>query len=330
MAQNLMIKVKNNKVLSEIIKILYIVVGIALMGVAFNCFFINNNIAPGGFSGIAALISKLFVNWHLFYISPSILYLGMNVFLLFFSLKIVGKKYFVYSLFGIGLYTISIQFIKFSIDFNGDMFLPCIFGSVLMGIGTGLVVRGGGSTGGGEMLGNLLHHINNEITVGKIIIVVNTFVLILSVATYGITNSLYTLIAIYLNAKITDLVIEGGKGTKAYYIISDRYEEIADAILTKLYRGATILDGTGVYSKNQRNILLCLLNKYEARNLKDIVFEIDENAFLFSTSVTEAYGNGFDKKVRYVPKKIFKALKAKQKEQQFKEVNEIKVDNENK
>lgn len=315
--------IKKRKVLVEIIKIFYIFVGILMMGFAFNSFFCANNIAPGGFGGIAAVISDFFsvkLNW--FYISPTILYLLMNVILIFFALKSLGKKYFFYSLMGIGLYSLCIEFLKINIALN-DMFLASLFGAVLMGIGTGLVVRGGGSTGGGEMLGNILHYYNNEITVGKIIIVVDCFVLILSFATYGIVNSLYTLLAIYISGKITDLVLEGGKGTKAYYIISDKYEEISNVILTKLYRGATLIDGTGVYSKTNKNILLCLLNKYEARNLKDIVFEIDEHAFLFSTTVAEAYGKGFDKKVRY--KKAKKELTIN--EENLKDVNKEIINN---
>ena len=124
------------------------------------------------------------------------------------------------------------------------------------------------------------------------------FVIILSLATYGIVNSLYALIAIFLAGKITDIVIYGGRSTRAYYIISNKYDEISDAIMNKLARGATLIDGKGVYSKQNINMLLCLINKYEARNLKDIVFEIDENAFMFSTEVHEAYGNGFEKIVK--------------------------------
>ena len=291
-----------NKYLNETIKILFIVIGIFLMGFAFNSFFYASNIAPGGFGGLAAVISDLFyykLNW--FYVSPTILYLIMNAVLIFFALKSLGKKYFFYSLAGILLYSVCIEFLKIDLHLN-DMFLASVFGAVFMGLGTGLVVRGGGSTGGGEMLGNILNYYNNDIKVGTVIIIVDTSVSLLTLATYGLTNCLYTLFAIFISGKITDMVIEGAKGTKAYYIISDKYEEIADAILNKLYRGATLINGTGVYSKTEKNMLLCLLNKYEARNLKDIVFEIDENAFLFSTTVHEAYGNGFDKKVMYKKK----------------------------
>lgn len=316
-------KLLKNKYFNEALKITYIVVGILLMGLAFNSFFYSNNIAPGGFGGLAAVISDLFhykLNW--FYLSPTVIYLCMNAVLIFFALKTNGKKYFLYSLFGIGLYSVCIEFLKFNLNLN-DMFLACVFGAVLMGVGTGLVVRGGGSTGGGEMLGNIIHKYNSNITIGSIIIVVDTFVLLLSFATYGLSNSLYTLLAIYLCGKITDFVIDGARNTRAYYIISDKYEEISSAVVSKLYRGATLINGEGVYSKNEKNMLLCLINKYEARNLKDIVFEIDENAFLFSTSVTEAYGNGFEKQVTYKSKKN----NGKQKLDETKENNiELKVE----
>jgi len=299
-----------NKYLNETFNILCMIVGVVFMGIAFNSFFYANNIAPGGFSGLAQVISDFFISMDWFYVSPTILYLILNAFLIFFAFKTLGLKYFLYSLLGIGAYALCIEFLNINLNFN-DMFLATIFGALFMGIGTGLVVRAGGSTGGGEMLGKILHSFNSEITVGKIIIVVDTIVVLLSLATYGLVNSLYTLIAIYLMGKITDMVIEGGKGTKAYYIISDKHEEIADVILHKLYRGATIIDGKGVYSKNEKKILMCLLNKYEARNLKNLVFEIDDKAFLFSTSVVEAYGEGFDKKVKYSKMFEFKKYKNK-------------------
>lgn len=288
-----------NKYLNEVFKILMMIVGIFCMGTAFNSFFLRNQIVPSGFGGLAAVISELFVKLNWFYISPTILYLVMNVFLIVFALKRLGKKYFFYSILGIALYSVCIEYLNFDLQLT-DFFLASVFGATLMGIGTGLVVRGGGSTGGGEMLGKILHTYNNEITVGKVIIVVDSLVLALSFATYGIKSCLYTFLAIIISGKVTDFVIDGGKGTKAYYIISDKYEEISQAIVTKLYRGATLFNGMGVFSKKEKNIVMCLLNKYEARNLKEIVFEIDDKAFLFSTSVNEAYGEGFDKKVRYV------------------------------
>lgn len=306
-------KIKN-KYFREILNFVYIIVGIVLMGFAFNSFFYSNNIAPGGFSGISALLSDLFIKLNWFYISPSILYLFFNLLLIFFALKVNGLKYFLYSIFGIITFSICIEYVKFDLNFN-DMFLASVFGALLMGIGTGLVVRGGGSTGGGEMLGKILSIFNPDITIGKTIIAVDIVVLILSFATYGVVNSLYTLIAIYLAGKITDFIIDGGKGTKAYYIISDKYEEIANEIVNKMYRGATILEGKGVYSKNEKKILMCLVNKYEARNLKNIVFKIDNKAFLFSTTVSEAYGEGFTKGVSYSKALKIKAKIAKQEEE---------------
>ena len=311
------------KYVNELFNILSLLVGVFCMGFAFNSFFTANSIAPGGFSGLSAVISGLFVKLNWFYISPTILYLGLNIILIFFAYKTMGLKYFLYSILGILTYALCIEFLNINLNFN-DMFLGSIFGALFMGIGTGLVVRAGGSTGGGEMLGKILHNFNSEITVGKIIIVVDTIVVLLSLATYGLVSSLYTLIAIYLMGKITDFVIEGGKGTKAYYIISDKYQEIANIILHKLYRGATIIEGKGVYSKNEKKILMCLLNKYEARNLKNIVFEIDDKAFLFSTSVIEAYGEGFQKQVKY--SKNFnlkkKDIKNKRDNKNLKSINE--------
>lgn len=290
-----------NKYLSTIFDFLCIFVGIFMMGFAFNSFFYSNGIAPGGFSGLAAVITDLLRQGNIIDISPTILYILFNIVLIFFAIKILGKRYFFYSVLGIVLFSICIEYLKIDLNLH-DLFLATIFGAVLMGVGTGLVVRGGASTGGGEMLGKILHELNPDLKIGNIIFLVDLLVLILSFAAHGLVVSLYTFIAIFLSGKITDFVLDGGKGTKAYYIISDKNEEISQAIIKKLYRGATLINGKGVYSKVDKKILLCLVNKYEARNLQKIVFEIDDKAFLFSTSVIEAYGEGFLNRVKYLSK----------------------------
>lgn len=319
-----------NKTIIEIFKIFLIIIGVLMMGFAFNSFFYANNIAPGGFGGLAIVISNLFVAIDWFFISPTLIYLILNAILMCFAFKVLGKKSFIYSLLGIALYSVCIEYLKFDIGLS-DMFLASIFGAFLMGVGIGFVIRGGGSTGGSETLGMILQRKNNRITVGNVIIAVDTLVLILNFATNGLISSLYTLIAIYLTGKITDFVIEGGKGTKAYYIISDKIEEVSKVIVEKLSHGATLINGKGAYSKTDKNILFCLVNKFEARDLKKIVFEIDDKALLFSTSVIEAYGKGFvnDENLN-IPQKPVKIIKkANIKVKQNKNINK-KEEKENK
>lgn len=308
-----MIDFVKNKWLKEILKIFLIMFGVCLMGFAFNSFFYANDIAPGGFGGLAIVFSNLFNKLNWFYVSPTIIYLILNAILMCFAFKLLGKKCFIYSLLGILAYSLCIEFFKFDLNLN-DKFLAALFGAVLTGVGVGIVVRSDGSTGGSELLGLILHSFNRNITVGKVLIIVDSLVLILNFATSGLISSLYTLFAIYLSGKIADIVIEGGKGTKVYYIISDKYEEISSAIVQKLSHGATIINGKGAYSKTDKNILMCLVNKYEARDLKQIVFNTDDKALLFSTSVVEAYGKGFvsdsalkakkPKKIEYINKDV--------------------------
>lgn len=323
-------KVLKNKWIIEFLKIFGILIGTFFMGLGFNCFFLASDIAPGGFSGLAAMISNLLcykLNW--FYISPTIIYLSFNSILLIFAVRIFGKKYFLNAIIGIVSYSICIEYAKFDFGLN-DIFLGCIFGSVLLGVGTGLVVRMGGSTGGSDMLGMILNRRNKEITVGKIIIMVDIVVLVLSFANFGLINSLYTILAIYLTGKITDIVIDGGKGTKAYYIISDKISEISQALTENFLHGATIIDGTGVFSKKEKDIILCLVNKYEARALKGIVFKIDSKAFLFSTNVIEAFGENYTNDFNIDHEKIEKSKKQQaQKEEISQKENEQQNEREN-
>lgn len=296
-----------NKYLKEIINILLIILGTFIMGFAFNSFFYMNNIAPGGFGGLAAVISDFLVKLGLIRISPTILYIIFNIGFIIWAFFVLGKKYIIYSILGIALYSIFIQFLKIDLALN-DLFLASFFGAVLLGFGTALVVRCGASTGGGEMLGNIIHQYKPNITIGKFIIFVDVVVLLFSFYTYGLVNSLYTLFAIVIDGIVVDKVLNMGKERIAFYIISEKHDDIAAAIMEKLPRGVTCIQATGSYTNKERDILLCLIDKYEIDKLKSLIFNIDENAFVFNTKINEAFGNRFEKHKKPITS-IFKKKK---------------------
>lgn len=302
-------KILKNKYVREIINIFLIVVGTFIMGFAFNSFFYMNNIAPGGFGGLAAVISDFLVKLGAPRISPTILYIIFNVGFIIWAFFVLGKKYIIYSLIGIALYSVFIQFLQIDLHLN-DMFLASFFGAVLIGFGTALVVRCGGSTGGGEMLGNIINQYKPNVTIGKFIIFVDIVVLLFSFYTYGLVNSLYTVFAIVVDGIVVDKVLSLGKERLSCYIISDKHQEIADAILEKLHKGVTCISAKGSYTNQERNVLLCLIDKYEIDKLKSIIFDIDENAFVFNTKVNEAFGSNFGKHKKPITS-IFKKKKSK-------------------
>lgn len=283
-----------NKYVKEILNIFLICVGTFIMGFAFNSLFYMNNIAPGGFGGLAAVISDFLVKLGLIRIEPTILYIIFNIGFIIWAFFVLGKKYIVYSILGIALYSVFIQFVKIDLGIN-DLFLSAFFGAILLGFGTALVVRCGGSTGGGEMLGNIIHQYKPNVTIGKFIIFVDIVVLFFSFYTYGLVNSLYTIFAIVIDGIVVDKVLNLGKERLAFYIISEKQEEIATSIIENFSKGVTCIQATGTYTNKERDILLCLIDKFEIDYLKEIIFDIDDTAFVFSTKVNEALGSNFGK-----------------------------------
>ena len=284
--------IKNKKV-RFIVDSLLIIVGTFLMGFAFNIFLVPNNISPSGFSGLSRIIGVLIERGTGHQIETSILYLIMNAVLYLFAFKFLGKRFAVTAGIGIGAYTLFIQFANFNIFKSNDLLLCAIYGGILMGVGLGLVLRGRGSTGGSDLLACIINKKNPAISFGTTVFAVNCVVVGLSILTYGIEYSLYSLISIWLMSKIADIVVAGVKGLQAYYIISSNNKQIADRIMKEIHRGVTSVKVCGMYSHSKHDMLMVLLNKGQVVELKNIVADEDSNAFMFSAPVTEALGKNF-------------------------------------
>ncbi len=286
--------VKNKKViLSYLAKIFLVLLGCFIMGSSYNIFYKPHDIVLGGFGGFASIIgyvlSKIGIK-----LSISVIYLILNTILFGFAIKILGKKFGFLALIGILGYSLSLEVCKFP-SVSDDLLLCSIYGGLTSGIGTGIIIRAGASTGGGDMLGCIINHKNPKISVGWVTICVNVCVVTISMLIYGLNLSLYALIAIYIAGKIADTLIEGPKSIKVYYIISPKVDEICNELNTKLKRGATRIEGYGSYTKHHIEMIMCLVSGFQVQQLKDIVYNIDKDAFMFSTSVQEALGKGFHK-----------------------------------
>ena len=295
---------KNTNLKQDIISGVMIVFGTVIMGCAFNIFLTPNNISPSGFSGLSAIIATFLskINIH---IPASILYLLLNVVLFIFAFKLVGKKFAIYAMIGILSFSGAMELIDlFNFQVTGDLLVCALYGGIIFGIGTGLVVRYNGSTGGSDMLATIIRSKTTKFSTGQIIFACNLIVLILSVFAYGANSLLYSIITIFLASEITDLVIDGARGVKAFYIITNKKDEITKRIFTDIKRGATEIKINGMYSHEDKIMILCLINKYRSSQLKRIVQDVDPEAFVFSTSVNEVIGKGF-----YVPEKKVKKQK---------------------
>ena len=304
-------KIFTKKNLKYVFNALIVVFGTFLMGVAFNVFLDANKISPSGFAGLCSIISNVLAEHLNVHISASIFYLAINGVLFFFSLKKMGINFAINSAIGVLGYSIFMEVCKFDIGLgSSDLLLCAIYGGVLMGIGLGLVFRGHGSTGGSDMLANLLGKRFKFLTVGNLVLIVDTIVVVLSFVAYGeLALSLYSLIAIWIMTKMSDVIVAGVQGVRAYYVISAKYEQISDAIMTHLERGVTGFEAEGMYSKKPQKVLMTVVTRAEAVKLRQIVAHADKDAFLYSTPISEAMGCGFlplnkDSKTKNDVKKI--------------------------
>lgn len=263
-------------------------------GLAFKNFFEAAGIIPTGLSGLSMIICNALgsagVN-----LPTAVVYLIINAFLFAFAFKIFGWRFLVLSAFGIGFYTLAMQFGVIPAIYNhaDDTLLYAVVGSILGGLSVGVAMKFGGTTGGSDIAGIIINRYFPKIKTGYCLLMINIVVLILSVVSTGaISTGLYALIVAVVNALTNNLVLDGSKRVVAYYIICDKDEEIAVAILEKYHRGVTRLEAKGMFSKKDKSMLLCVVPQAQTHEFKSIVNKIDSNAFIFSAPVTETMGDG--------------------------------------
>ena len=238
---------------------------------------------------ISSLLTKIGVNW----LSTSVIYLILNVGLFLYALKTLGKKFAIKAIIGIVSFSGAMElFAILPINITYETLISAVYGGAIMGIGVGIVVRFGGSTGGGDMIASIVRTKAPHLTIGKIVISVDLVVIFLSLFAFsnGIAILPYTVLALLLALFTTDFVNEGYKQVRAYNIITTKPEEISKILMEKLARGCTQTKVTGMHTKDEKFILTCLISKFQANYLKRLVKETDEQAFVYSIAVSEVVG----------------------------------------
>ncbi len=287
-------KIKSNKYLKFAFQIITIIAGCFVMGAAYNCFYTPNSITPSGFMGLSTIISTL-LSWANINISASIIYLIINVFLFVISLKLFGWRFGVLTLVGIGAFTLASEFATIPplIIISDEPLLQAIIGGALAGTGCGIVFRAGGSTGGSDIVAVILNKYFPKIKTGYCGFIVGAVIVVLSMIINGVALGFYAMIGIFINAKATDMVLDGSKSVRAFYIICDKDKEVSEKILNTFHRGVTRLNVEGAFSNKEKRMLLCLVTNEQAPAMKSIIKEADPNSFVFSTSVKETLGESF-------------------------------------
>ena len=272
---------------------LFIFMGTGIMALAIQCIFEPIGLVTGGFSGIAIIIRKMTAGIVEGGVPLWLTNLALNVPVFIAALIIKGRKFLGRTVIGTVLLSFWLYVIP-QVDLTqGDYTLSAVFGGVITGIGIGFVLLAKATTGGTDMVSALIQKYVRHYSVVQILQVIDGMVVLAGLYVFGLKPALYAIVAIFITSKVSDALMEGMKYSKAAFIITDCYKEIADAIMTQLDRGLTGLDATGMYSGDKKTVLYCVVAKKEIVELKDIVAKIDPKAFVIVTDAREVFGEGF-------------------------------------
>lgn len=266
---------------------IWITAGSLAISLALDIFLVPNRIAAGGVSGLAIIM------FHLARIPVGWVLLALNIPLFLLSFRELGGKTFVRSLYGAVITSVFVELLEAWVPvMTQDVLLAAIYGGIVSGIGMGVVLRAGGTTGGTDLVARLLHKYL-PVTVGQGLLAADFVVISLAGIFFNAELALYALLALLITSKTIDLVQEGISFARAAYIISDCHEEIAQAVFRDLGRGVTALEGRGMYTGESRPVLVCVVGKTEESRLKELIYEVDKKAFVFITDAHEVLGEGF-------------------------------------
>ena len=276
----------NANVRAELKNAILILVGLIFCALGFNLFLIPNNIAAGGFTGIAQLINSVTG----FPVGTVALVLNVPLFLV--SMKSLGLRFGIRSLAATIGFSLLLDNLHVPV-ITHDLWLSTVYGGLVSGLGFGLILRGSATTGGTDMLASLIHRLIPSIRVSVGMFIIDGLVILASAFVYDTAAAMYALICILISNVVIDFVLEGPNSSHSFFIISDKSDEIAARIMQELDRGVTGLEGMGMYSHQHKRVLLCVVSRMETVTLRRIVFSVDPRAFVISAKAHDTYGEGF-------------------------------------
>ena len=272
---------------------LLIAAGTGLMAFAIKSSFDPIGLVTGGFTGIGIMLRRLtadFIEGGIPIWFTNIL-LNAPLFLVAFRLK--GGRF-------IGRTVLASMLLSFwlgvipDVDLaGGDYLLASVYGGVLTGAGIGLVLSAKVATGGTDLIATLVHLKFRAYSIAQLLQVIDGAIILAGIYVCGIRASLYAVFAVYITTRVSDLITEGGKFSKAVYIISEQHAQIADAVMHEMDRGITLVPAVGMYRHEERNMLFCVVSTKELITLKEYIKNIDAGAFVIVTDAREVLGEGF-------------------------------------
>ena len=267
-----------------------ITLGCLIYALAFNWCYAPNDIAYGGFTGVAQILHSLggFLS-----VGTLVFFLNLPLFLL--GWRLLGGQLLVSSLYAMTISSLLIDLLAALVPFSPmEPLLACIYGGALLGVGLGLILGQGATTGGTDLLARLLKLPLPWLPVGKLLLGLDLVVILACALVFrNLNTALYGLVALYLSTTVMDTVLYGLDTAKVAYIVTSRPGPVAQALTQELERGVTILRGEGAWSGEDRPVLLCAFKQRQIVSLKERVKTLDPGAFLIVCDTHEVLGNGF-------------------------------------
>jgi len=265
-----------------------ILFGVALTGFAISAFLVPNKIVNGGASGMATIL------YYTIGLRPSLSNVMINAVLLLMSLLCFGWKFVGKSIFSIGMLALLIEVFSYVPPITDNILLATIFGAILYGLGIGIVLSQGSTTGGTDILGRLIQHNFPQWKIGKILLGVDLFIVFLSLITFRTTEAvLYGIIALFISTTAVDYLMKNLNISKLAFVITDKGNEISNFLVKTSPRGVTLVDVKGVYSNRPKQMLVCALKERELPEFQRKILEKDAEAFIIYSESQQIVGNGF-------------------------------------
>lgn len=277
-----MSKIKN-KTTRDIISVIMLVLGTLIASFALECFLIPNTILDGGITGISIIIYKLFN------IPLWVLVLFLNIPFMYIGYKNLGRKFLYRTLFSMMLFAIFLSFFELVKPFTEEILLATVFGGALYGLGVGIIIHFGGCIDGTESVAMVISK-KTSFSVGQIVLVFNLVIFGIAGFIFGFDRAMYSLLTYVITFKVIDLVSEGLEQAKAAMIITSKGTDLSQEIYKKLGRTTTTIRGKGLIS-GEKEVLYCVLTRIEIFELRHLVEEMDESAFITILDVSDIIGN---------------------------------------
>lgn len=273
-----------------------ILLGVTILSIGINWFTSPLNLITGGVSGVTIIVKNLSEQFLGFGIPLSITTFVLNLPLFIISIRQRGIEFAKKSLWAVGLLTVALwytELIPNVLDVQGDLVLGGIFSGIIIGLGVGIVLRAGATTGGTDMLATIIRYKNDSIPIAKVMLAIDSIIILAGLLIFGPIKAMYAIVSVFISSKVITAVLEGMHYAKAAFIISDKNEEIANAILSEVKRGATGIKAKGMYTQNDKDMLYVVVSQKEISTLREAIRNIDPKAFVTIADVREVLGEGF-------------------------------------